>query len=279
MLVTLFSSLLQVSFRSDYFFLLIDRHCEENHRRWLKYLFDHDWRWKFQSKCDRREEINAKQKMRRRKQKIYAKAIEMRILLRILISIECRRHLQINMMKRSISRAKQKQKQNDIDFANVCCFKLLEFELFEFLLIDAFWLTADSEIESMNTTHWRRTNDYENDEFVWLNIKSIDSYSSTLHVIALISLCNRFIFFDVDCEDVKNRTHAYWNRFSRLTENFIEADSLVVVANSLSVVEADRHWDRRNEAKFKFFWFDVLSVDLFVKDKWFDVCDFYLFLY
>ena len=34
----------------------------------------------------------------------------------------CKRHLQINMMKRSIFRTKQKQ-QNDIDFANVCCFK------------------------------------------------------------------------------------------------------------------------------------------------------------
>ena len=63
----------------------------------------------------------------------------MKILMKILILIECKKHLQINMMKRSISRTKQKQKQqNDIDFANVCCFELFEFELFEFLLIDAF---------------------------------------------------------------------------------------------------------------------------------------------
>ena len=111
-------------------------------------------------------------------------------------------------------------------------------------------MIADSEIKSMSTTHWRRTDDCENDELVWLNIKSIDSYLSIFHAIALISLCNRFIFFDVDCENVKNRTHAYWDRSSRLTENFIEADSLVVVANSLNVVEADRSLkQKRNEAK------------------------------
>ena len=49
----------------------------------------------------------------------------------------CKKHLQINMMKRSIFRTKQKQ-QNNIDFANVCCFKFFEFVFFEFLLIDAF---------------------------------------------------------------------------------------------------------------------------------------------
>ena len=38
-----------------------------------------------------------------------------------------------------------KQKQNDIDFVDVYCFKLFEFELFEFLLIDEFWLIADVE--------------------------------------------------------------------------------------------------------------------------------------
>ena len=48
----------------------------------------------------------------------------------------CRRHLQISMVKRAISRAGQEQKQQgDIGFADVCCLKLLGFELFEFLLI------------------------------------------------------------------------------------------------------------------------------------------------
>ena len=157
MLVTLFFFSFQTSFRSDYFFLLIDRHCEEIHWLWFRYQSDHDWNRKIQSKCDKREEINAKTKNAKRKQKIYAKRSRMKILLRILISIECKRHLQINMMKRSISRAEQKQKQqNDIDFASVCCFKLFEFEFFEFLLIDAFWLAADSEIEKSLTTTSKR---------------------------------------------------------------------------------------------------------------------------
>ena len=38
-----------------------------------------------------------------------------------------------------------KRKQSDIDFADVCCFEFLEFEIFEFLLIDAFWLTVNFE--------------------------------------------------------------------------------------------------------------------------------------
>ena len=81
--------------------------------------------------------------------KIYVETIEMKILLKILLKILsnwCEKYLQINMWKRSIFRTKQKQKQqNDIDFANVCCFKLFEFEFFEFLLIDRFWLTANFE--------------------------------------------------------------------------------------------------------------------------------------
>ena len=49
-----------------------------------------------------------------------------------------------------------KQKQNDIDFANVCCFNLFEFEVFEFLLIDAFWLIADFE---QKVKIWRMSNE------------------------------------------------------------------------------------------------------------------------
>ena len=130
----------------------------------------------------------------------------MKILLRIL-SNWCERYLQISMINRSISRAKKQQ--NDIDFASVCCFKLLEFELFEFLLIDAFWLIADSETENRLTKRWlfwRRANDCEKNELFWLNNKSIDSCFSILRAIAFVSLvCKKFIFIDVDCEDVKNR--------------------------------------------------------------------------
>ena len=51
---------------------------------------------------------------------------------------QCRRHLQISIVKRPMSRAGQGQKQQSgIDSAGVCCFKLLGFELFESLLIGA----------------------------------------------------------------------------------------------------------------------------------------------
>ena len=99
---------------------------------------------------------------------------------------------------------------------------------------------------------------------------------------ALVSLlwCNRFIFIDVDCEDVKNRTHAFWNRSSRLTKNFIETNSLIVVANSLSAVEANRHWDWRSEAKRikrkKNFLFEILN-DCFVDLMWNCCCVWFLF--
>ena len=137
------------------------------------------WRCKCASKKDA--------KTKKRKQ-IYVKAIEMKILLNWY-----ERYLQINMKNRSISRAKQKQKQqNDIDFADVCCLKLLEFVLFEFLLIDAFWLTANFEFENIETwirilTHKRLTKSCEKDELVWLSSKSIDSCSSILYVIVLVS--------------------------------------------------------------------------------------------
>ena len=35
------------------------------------------------------------------------------------------------------------KQQSDIDFANVCYWKLFEFELFKFWLIDVFWLIAN----------------------------------------------------------------------------------------------------------------------------------------
>ena len=71
-----------------------------------------------------------------------------------------RKYLQISMQKRPISRAKQKQKQqNDIDSASVCCFKLLEFELFESLLIGASWLTASYRARSRLTKYWRIDDD------------------------------------------------------------------------------------------------------------------------
>ena len=145
-----------------------------------------------------------------------------------------RRYLQINMWNRSISRAKQKQKQqNDIDFASVCCFKLLEFELFEFLLIDAFWLTADVETEIC-----------EDDELNWLRNRF--TLTVVLHLFmsfALVSLlwCNRFIFvWNIDCEDVKNRRKQrmrFWCRCNELIE--------IAVTNSL----IEFHWSRLTETE------------------------------
>ena len=149
----------------------------------------------------------------------------MRNLLKILISIECKKHLIINMKNRSISRAEQKQKQqNDNSFANVCCFKLLEFVLFEFLLIDASWLIANFEQQNLLNkilTYWRRTKNCEKDEFIELNSKSIDLRFSRFHVIAFVSLyVKNSSFIDVDCENVKNRTNVF---------EIIEINSLIVV--------------------------------------------------
>ena len=196
MFVTLFSFSLQVSFRNDYFFLLIDRHCEKIHWLWFKYQSDHDWNRKIQNKCDRREKINAKTENAKRKQKIYAKRSRMKILLKILNRENICKLIWWNDR---YFKTKQKQKQqNDIDFANVCCFKFLEFELFEFLLIDAFWLTANFEnIQTWNKilTHRRLTKNCEKNELVWLNNKLNWSmfFFYSCHCFRIV--CNKFISF------------------------------------------------------------------------------------
>ena len=158
---------------------------------------------------------------------------------------------------------KQKQKQqNDIDFANVCCFKLFEFELFEFLLIGAFWLTADIR----NMTCWRQTNEQtkicEKDELNWLRdrftlIVVFHFFMSFVFVSLL--WCNRFIFIEnIDCENVKNRTKqdmrfsCHWSKFISHCSELIECHWSEQIAET-----------RRNETKFKFFvWnFEWLFVD------------------
>ena len=180
-------------------------------------------------------------------------------------------------MKRSISRAKQKQKQqNDIDFANVCCFKFFEFEFFEFLLIDSLWLIADFETEIVERwikcwriDDWQKIAKKTN--LFRLKNKFIDFSFSRIHVICFhIVVCNKFIFVDIDCENVKNRTHAFWNRFSRLSKNVIEANSLVVVTNSLNVVETNKSLrQKRNETKRINFFVLILNDCLLI--WWFDV--------
>ena len=49
---------------------------------------------------------------------------------------------------------------------------------------------------------------------------------------------------------------------------------MIIVANSLNVIVADRlvEIDETKRNVIQIFLFDVLSVDLFVKDRWFDVC-------
>ena len=42
------------------FIFSINRYCKEIHWLWFKYLFDYNWRQKFQNKCDKREETNSK---------------------------------------------------------------------------------------------------------------------------------------------------------------------------------------------------------------------------
>ena len=204
----------------------------------------------------------------------------MRILLKILLRILLNwreRYLQISMKNRSISRAEQKQKQqDDIDFASVCCFKLFEFELFEFLLIGAFWLAADLETKN----HWRqRTDDCEEDGLIW-------SCSRFIELLFFISSCDMLSYrccvidsfsIDVDCEDVKNRKNActfevvVTNSLRSMrarSQNVIEAKSLVVVANSLNAIEANRSLrQERSETKRKSkFLIDVLSVDLMIEE-------------
>ena len=130
--------------------------------------------------------------------------------LRILLNW-CEKYLQINMMKRSISQNKQKQKQqNDIDFANVYCFKFFEFEFFECLLIDAFWLIANSEQNKM-LTHRRLTKNCEKDELIWSCSKFalIVVFHFFMSFVFVSFVCKKFIFIDVDCEDVKNETHTF----------------------------------------------------------------------
>ena len=125
-------------------------------------------------------------------------------------------------MKRSIFRTKQKQKhQNDIDFANVCCFKFVEFEFFVFLLIDAFWLIANIEI-------WRVDDKQTNKQKFVKKNRWIDCVTNSHWLLFFISSCHlfsyrycdviEFIFYDVDCENVKNRTKQrmrFWNRWNK----------------------------------------------------------------
>ena len=107
-----------------------------------------------------------------------------------------RKYLQINIQKRSISRAKQKQKQqNDIDFANVCCFKFFEFEFFEFLLIDAFWLIANYKTKSRLTKYWR----IDDDKKLRKKTNWIDCVTNSRWLLFFISLCYLFSYccFDI----------------------------------------------------------------------------------
>ena len=118
-----------------------------------------------------------------------------------------------------------------------------------------------------------------------------DRATNSHWLLFFISLCHLLsyrcwnvinsFFIDVDCENVKNRTHAFWNRSNRLIKNFIEANSLIVVTNSLNVIKQTdslKHW--RNETKFKFFclMFWVLICLLKINDLM-CVCDFYFLFY
>ena len=134
--VTLFFFLFQISLRNDYlFFLSIDIakkfiDCDSNICLIVIDVENFITNAINVKKKSKTKNLRKKKKYIRRKRKFWS-----------------RKYLQINMMKRSIFRTKQKQKhQNDIDFANVYCFKFVEFEFFVFLLIDAFWLIANIKI-------------------------------------------------------------------------------------------------------------------------------------
>ena len=135
MLVTLSSPLLQASSRSDYSFLL----SIDIAKRFIDWsvgdVTDHDWSWRTQSKCGRREEINAKAEDAKKKTKIedICESCENENLVENLVENldldRCERYLQISMKNRSISRAEQKQKQQSdtisqtyavSNFSNMC---------------------------------------------------------------------------------------------------------------------------------------------------------------
>ena len=104
-----------------------------------------------------------------------------------------RSYLQISMMKRSIFQSKQKQKQqSDIDFANVCCFKFLGFELFEFLLIGTFWLIANFEAERWRIDDWQK---------IAKKTSWFDRAANSHWSLFFNSWCNMFSY---RCCDVKN---------------------------------------------------------------------------
>ena len=87
----------------------------------------------------------------------------------------------------------------------------------------------------------------------------IDCCFSFFHVIcSRIAVCNKFIFIDVDCEDVKNRTK------QRML-------LMIIVTNSLSVIVTNKSLkQKRNETKRNSnFLFEILSDCLLI--WWFDV--------
>ena len=100
-------------------------------------------------------------------------------------------------------------------------------------------------------TYWQRQKITKKTNWFDRVTNLLISYFSIFHVIFFISWCNKFIFFDVDCENVKNRTHTYWNRFNEFIKNFIETNSLIVVTNSLNVIDANKllKITKRNETK------------------------------
>ena len=159
-----------------------------------------------------------------------------------------RKYLQINMMKRSMSQNKAKA---EAKAETTKRYRFRERMLSQISRIWAFRVFINRRvlIDCRYSKYDVLTTDRQTDKNLWrkrIELTAwqthIDCCFSALHVICFrIAVCNKFIFVDVDCESVKNRTHAFWSRFSRLIKNFIEANSLVVVANSLNVVEADRH--------------------------------------
>ena len=114
MLVTLFSSLLQASSRSDYSFLLSIDIAKRSIDWSVDSVTGHDWSWWIHSRCDRREEINAKAEDAKKKTKIedICESCENENLVEDLVENldldRCGRYLQISMMKRSISQNKVK---------------------------------------------------------------------------------------------------------------------------------------------------------------------------
>ena len=201
MLVTLFSSLLQASSRSDYLISSIDRHCQEVH--WLKRrcVIDHDWSWKSQNRCDRRRDVNAKTEEEMRRQKIYAKITRMRIL---------NENFDLDRMQKTSEYLYEKS----LDFSSTTKAKrywfrkdmlLQTFRIWTFRVLINRRILIDCKYRDRILTHRRLTESCEKDEL-------IDCVTNSHWLLFFISSCHVLSYRCYDVIDSSLILLMYWLR-------------------------------------------------------------------